>query len=684
MIHGSGMEEDPVLAEETQRRGRLVLHTLPILLIPVFTAAVAYVLVRLTGSPAVAANMPAARANPVSAIIVMAVFLTALIVLVRVGRPTVSALLLIGVWTLITTLATLRGGINNIGPAFLIIPICAAGLLIDGVASMSLAALATVLVGSLAWLQMSGFYVPSAPELPLAVLSLSPLSPPIFFALVWTGIFWTVALLTSLLAGGLQRALEQSRQQAQALQTLSNQLEARVAAQTAELAQRAARAEALYDVSQALTNTLDLDQILTLISEQTARLLGFDAAQVLLERPDGSFAPLGIYPHVTAGVGGCLGNDLGTLAPDVPDARAAVIHEENDHDGAQTGDDSGASGGQTFATGATGRTSPTRGLATILREVGEHREPRIVRLSGCESGSAINGGAALMLPMHFRSQFTGVLMLTNASGDNACGSDDLILGQGLADQAAVAIVNAQLLSEAREAATLEERTRLARDIHDTLAQGLTGVVVQLGAAQRALNVAPDEAREHLALATQMARESLAEARRSVWNLRAAALERGDLGQALQALAVRPLGAPVSVTFEQRGAPWPLSSAIESTLLRVCQEALINVAKHAQATQARIVLDYRPDSVQLSIQDNGVGFDPQVTDQAAALPGPWGGFGLVGMRERVEALRGTLQISGEEGARILAVVPRDEITRAAQAVEPQAALRQPSPKEEATR
>ena len=97
----------------------------------------------------------------------MAVFLTALIILVRLGRPTISALLLIGVWTLFTTLATLRGGVASIGPAFLVIPICAAGLLIDGVASLSLAALATVLVGSLAWLEKFGFYTVSTPQLPL-------------------------------------------------------------------------------------------------------------------------------------------------------------------------------------------------------------------------------------------------------------------------------------------------------------------------------------------------------------------------------------------------------------------------------------------------------------------------------------------------------------------------------------
>ena len=289
--------------EETQRRSQLVLRTLPILLIPVFSAAATILLVSLTmrnSIPYIAGDLPA-RPPGVIGIIVLAVFLTALIILVRLGRPTLSALLLIGVWTLITTLATLRGGVASIGPAFLVIPICAAGLLIDGIASLSLAAMATVLVGSLAWVEMLGLYTVPVLLLPQVTPPVPLTMAPIFTAVVWAGLFWTVALLTSLLAGGLQRALTQSRDQAHALRELSDQLEARVAAQTAELAQRASRAEALYEVSQALTSTLDLDQVLALIAEQAARLLGFDSAQVLLQEPEGGFASLSAYRFGSAG-----------------------------------------------------------------------------------------------------------------------------------------------------------------------------------------------------------------------------------------------------------------------------------------------------------------------------------------------------------------------------------------------
>lgn len=604
------MPDDPAsqqtnIPEESQRRGQLVLRSLPVLLIPVFSALVAFMLMRVTmqAMPSRLPEASSAHGFVIVPIIVTAVFFTALIVLVRLGRPTTSALLLIGAWTLITTLVTLRGGMASIGPAFLIIPIVASGLLIDGVASTSLAALATLMVISVGWLETRGLYAVLEPQLTLSNGVFPIPGFALFMACVWAGLYWTVALLTSLLAGGLQRSLKQSREQAQALRDLSNQLEARVAAQTAELAQRTARAEALYEVSRALTSTLDLNQVLALITEQAARLLGFESAQVLLQQADGSFVSVGAYGQ-----------------PGNPTEQGAV-------------------------------------LGPMLRDVGERREARVVHLPLSIQATDQPAGTTLLLPMRYSTRVTGVLMLTNAGGHTACGTDDLILGQDLADQAAVAIANAQLLNQARETATLEERTRLARDIHDTLAQGLTGVVVQLGAALRAQVVAPQDIQQHLILAQNMARESLAEARRSVWNLRAPALVRGDLGDALKALTLRPLDEHATVTFAQQGESWALSSTVESTLLRVCQEALSNVAKHAQATAANVVLEYGVGHVRLSIQDNGIGIDEQVLIPVTAQPGPWAGFGLVGMRERVRALGGTLEITSEEGTHVMAVIPR---------------------------
>jgi signal transduction histidine kinase len=387
--------------------------------------------------------------GPLIPIVVLIVFFSALIILVRLRRPTLSALILIAVWTLVTTAGALRIGVTSYFPALLIIPICVAGLLIDGVASISLAALGSLLVVSMAWLERHGLTPARAAPPPLIAEY-----QPYIGAGFWIAMFATVAALTWLLAGSLQRALRHSRAQAQALAELSQQLEARVEAQTA-----------------------------------------------------------------------------------------------------------------------------------------------------------------------------------------------------------------QLLDQEREAATLAERARLAREIHDTLAQGLTGIVVQLGAAQRALAAKTETADQHIDLAQQMAREALSEARRSVWNLRAPSLERGDLGDALRVLTARFVHSGNAATFEQRGETWPLPPEVESALLRVAQEGLVNAARHASATRVAVVLEYAPDLVRLSVGDDGVGFGEDGLRALMAEPGPWGGFGLLGMRERLAALGGTLELRNDAGAQVVAAVPRvpDKVT-----------------------
>jgi signal transduction histidine kinase len=207
---------------------------------------------------------------------------------------------------------------------------------------------------------------------------------------------------------------------------------------------------------------------------------------------------------------------------------------------------------------------------------------------------------------------------------------------------------------------MEERSRVARDIHDTLAQGLTGIVVQLGAAQRALEVAPQDAPEHLKLAQDMAREALAEARRSIWNLRAPNLERGELRDALAGLAQRASSEKTRVTFETRGDAWEMRSEVESALLRVAQEALVNVGKHANATRAEVTLEYLPAAIRLVIQDNGVG----LSEPAQNANGPTSGFGVIGMRERIEQWGGKLFLTNDKGAQVEATIPRARAEREA--------------------
>jgi len=197
----------------------------------------------------------------------------------------------------------------------------------------------------------------------------------------------------------------------------------------------------------------------------------------------------------------------------------------------------------------------------------------------------------------------------------------------------------QLLIQAREAGVLDERQRMAREIHDTLAQGLTGIITQLQAAEHASDD-PAGWRRHFEAATRLARESLSEARRSVDALRPEPLEMGRLPAALADVAGRWSALHgVTVQVTTTGTARPMTAETELTLLRTAQEGLANVARHAQATNAWVTLSYMEQEVALDVRDDGRGFEPAQAD----------GFGLVAMRQRVEGLSGTLQIESEPGA-----------------------------------
>ena len=214
------------------------------------------------------------------------------------------------------------------------------------------------------------------------------------------------------------------------------------------------------------------------------------------------------------------------------------------------------------------------------------------------------------------------------------------LAAALADNAAL---QEKLVEQGRAAGVLDERARMAREIHDTLAQGLTGIVTQLQAAEHAADD-PAAWRRHHAAATALARESLTEARRSVNELRPEPLETGRLADAITDVAARwsarhSIPAQVTVTGEAH----TMRPEAEVALLRIAQEALTNVAKHAPtATRVGLTLSYMDQQVALDVRDDGRGFDPTARVERD------GGFGLVAMRQRIEALSGTLQIESEVG------------------------------------
>lgn len=212
---------------------------------------------------------------------------------------------------------------------------------------------------------------------------------------------------------------------------------------------------------------------------------------------------------------------------------------------------------------------------------------------------------------------------------------------------------AELAAAERRAGILEERQRLARDIHDTLAQGFTSIVMHLEAADQALPDDLDTLQKHLDRARGTARTSLEQARRVVHALRPHSLDQRSLPDAIERTAVRwqeETGIPLTTTTT--GDPIPLHPDIEVTLLRATQEALANIRKHAQATAVQLTLSYIDDVVMLDVQDNGVAF-------AGAAASPLsGGYGLQAMRERAEQCGGSVTLESEpgEGTTVVVSIP----------------------------
>ena len=197
----------------------------------------------------------------------------------------------------------------------------------------------------------------------------------------------------------------------------------------------------------------------------------------------------------------------------------------------------------------------------------------------------------------------------------------------------------------RELAVLEERNRIAREIHDTLAQGFTGVVVQLEALEQALEESPAEVSGHLSRAKSLARESLNEARRSVRALVPGALEQRSLDAVLKDEILRfSTSGPEKASFRLSGKKRELPSNIQAALLRICQESLANVRRHARATAVTVELSFNHKAAWLSVEDDGVGID---MDAVKATDGV-GGFGLIAMEQRARLLKGSLRVTTEEG------------------------------------
>ena len=256
------------------------------------------------------------------------------------------------------------------------------------------------------------------------------------------------------------------------------------------------------------------------------------------------------------------------------------------------------------------------------------------------------------IPLYAGEKKLGVMNVASPQW-RGLSAEDLQLLSTIGDLLAIAIERARLFDRSARLGAVEERNRLAREIHDTLAQGLTATGLQLESAEAFLDdeYGAERAREPLRRALSLTRSNLDEARRSVLDLRAAPLEGRSLPEALGTLVDRwEAQTNVATRFGAVNGSRPLPPRVEVALYRVCQESLTNVARHAGANRVTVRLVATPDAVRLVVQDDGRGFDPSVVGE--------GRHGIVGMRERVGMIGGSLEVDDgpDGGTRVEVTVP----------------------------
>ncbi len=254
------------------------------------------------------------------------------------------------------------------------------------------------------------------------------------------------------------------------------------------------------------------------------------------------------------------------------------------------------------------------------------------------------------VPLYAHGRRLGVLNVVSSDW-RELSAENLRLLYTVGDLVGIAIERARLFTTSTQLGALEERNRLAREIHDTLVQGLTGIIMQLETAEALLeDNQARRGREALHQALALTRSNLDEARRSVLDLRAAPLEGRSLAKALAALINEwKTKSKLKIKFESTGER-PLPARLEVGLYRIAQEALTNVARHAQARRVDVRLITTPAFVQLAIDDDGRGFDP--------VHIPADHHGLIGMQERARLLGGTLELHSQpaRGTRVQVTVP----------------------------
>ena len=293
------------------------------------------------------------------------------------------------------------------------------------------------------------------------------------------------------------------------------------------------------------------------------------------------------------------------------------------------------------------------GLEAFINVVAVAGRPRLSNLRGTvyEKLDQLVWSAAF--PVSCGTDVVGVLILAWREHVELT-PDQLELCETAAALIGVALRQDALIEREAELATLRERARLARDIHDSATQAITASVLNIEAADRALDTDPAAARIALDTAKQLARDTLAELRRSIWNLRSGLLQERSFADALEKIAQPLRSAGIQCSVEVHGGTATIPAEMGEAAISIAREAASNVLRHSGARSAEIALVVTPASVVVSVTDNGKGMDERVSDSS---------FGLVGMEERAHSVGGSLRVSSYpgHGTRLEAYLPYGDIT-----------------------
>jgi signal transduction histidine kinase len=432
--------------------------------------------------------------------------------------------------------------------------------------------------------------------------------PPEAERIEWARVFGHQASLALMLA----RFGEQARQA-----VVSAERERVAHERAAELAKTGGL---LRDASRVLASQLDLDRFLEHILRATTQLLGaHSVGLVLFDWQTGR-----IEPHLNF-----YSSDLtGSVRPS-HDPLALALQESQDSRVMQA----------LFE-----QTTPV--VVPDLEEVAHYWPERVLQVLR-ELGVRSVISLPLVAADHVLARF-----IVRFAEKRSLAAEELELLHAISHQLTLALHLTRLAEQSRQSAIFAERNRFARDIHDTLAQGFTGIVIQLEAAKDAIaRRRNQEADDHIQRAADLARHSLSEARRSVHALKPLALEAGGLRAAFEALLARvTAGTTVAAHFTVAGKAVALPLDWEENLLRIGQEALTNALRHANPRTFRAALTFSGDDITLALTDDGNGFDPETATS---------GMGLSGMRERAVRMGWALSLRSQaaEGTEILVQMPR---------------------------